>query len=174
MFWRVDGMFLKLKLLVIVTLQVRHTKVSYIFSNEILKLSSHNDFVNFRSLLLVAGLPNPQSNHAEVMTRFAHDLLKKMTQRTSELEKTLGPGTSSLQMRIGVSFHVCLIDSIHILIQNSNMFWLTPCRFYFYIKINSGPTTAGVLRGSKSRFQLFGDVRATFTSKSIGFQFVMC
>jgi hypothetical protein len=25
--------------------------------------------------------------------------------------------------------------------------------------MNSGPTTAGVLRGEKSRFQLFGDVR---------------
>jgi hypothetical protein len=25
--------------------------------------------------------------------------------------------------------------------------------------LNSGPTTAGVLRGEKSRFQLFGDVR---------------
>jgi hypothetical protein len=27
------------------------------------------------------------------------------------------------------------------------------------IGLNSGPTTAGVLRGEKSRFQLFGDVR---------------
>jgi hypothetical protein len=25
--------------------------------------------------------------------------------------------------------------------------------------LNSGPTTAGVLRGEKARFQLFGDVR---------------
>jgi hypothetical protein len=28
------------------------------------------------------------------------------------------------------------------------------------IGLNSGPTTAGVLRGEKSRFQLFGDVSA--------------
>jgi class 3 adenylate cyclase len=27
------------------------------------------------------------------------------------------------------------------------------------IGLNSGPTTAGVLRGEKARFQLFGDVR---------------
>jgi hypothetical protein len=26
------------------------------------------------------------------------------------------------------------------------------------IRLNSGPTTAGVLRGEKARFQLFGDV----------------
>jgi hypothetical protein len=29
------------------------------------------------------------------------------------------------------------------------------------IGLNSGPTTAGVLRGEKARFQLFGDVRET-------------
>jgi hypothetical protein len=28
--------------------------------------------------------------------------------------------------------------------------------------LNSGPTTAGVLRGEKSRFQLFGDVRCVW------------
>jgi hypothetical protein len=27
------------------------------------------------------------------------------------------------------------------------------------IGLNSGPTTGGVLRGEKARFQLFGDVR---------------
>jgi class 3 adenylate cyclase len=27
------------------------------------------------------------------------------------------------------------------------------------VGLNSGPTTAGVLRGAKARFQLFGDVR---------------
>ena len=27
------------------------------------------------------------------------------------------------------------------------------------VGLNSGPTTAGVLRGEKARFQLFGDVR---------------
>jgi hypothetical protein len=30
------------------------------------------------------------------------------------------------------------------------------------VGLNSGPTTAGVLRGEKARFQLFGDVRCLF------------
>jgi class 3 adenylate cyclase len=31
------------------------------------------------------------------------------------------------------------------------------CELSLRIGLNSGPTTAGVLRGAKSRFQLFGD-----------------
>ena len=41
-----------------------------------------------------------------------------------KLERVLGPGTTELQLRIG---------------------------------LHSGPVTAGVLRGDKARFQLFGD-----------------
>ena len=43
---------------------------------------------------------------------------------TKKLEKTLGPDTMELDLRVG---------------------------------IHSGPVTAGVLRGERSRFQLFGD-----------------
>ena len=50
----------------------------------------------------VAGLPDRRPDHAEVMARFAYDILRKMTQVTAELGKSLGPGTSSLQARIGV------------------------------------------------------------------------
>jgi hypothetical protein len=35
------------------------------------------------------------------------------------------------------------------------------------IGLNSGPTTAGVLRGEKARFQLFGDVRIQSCSSVI-------
>jgi Adenylate and Guanylate cyclase catalytic domain len=35
------------------------------------------------------------------------------------------------------------------------------------IGLNSGPTTAGVLRGEKARFQLFGDVRVQSCSSVI-------
>jgi class 3 adenylate cyclase len=35
--------------------------------------------------------------------------------------------------------------------------------------LNSGPTTAGVLRGEKSRFQLFGDVRPCHVCKSTSY-----
>lgn len=72
----------------------------------------------------VAGLPEPNSNHALVMTRFARQIQYKMNRLVKELESSLGAGTSGLTLRIG---------------------------------LHSGSVTAGVLRGDKSRFQLFGD-----------------
>jgi hypothetical protein len=51
----------------------------------------------------VAGLPEPRTNHAEVMARFGDEILKKLRLIAAELGTKLGPGTSSLQMRIGVS-----------------------------------------------------------------------
>lgn len=76
------------------------------------------------SYVAVTGLPEPQPEHAVIMTRFARDCKVKMSEVTRKLELTLGPGTQDLQMRFG---------------------------------LHSGPVTAGVLRGEKSRFQLFGD-----------------
>jgi class 3 adenylate cyclase len=76
----------------------------------------------------VVGLPTPRPAHAVVMCRFAHEIHKCISSLTKELEVQLGPGTSDLQLRIG---------------------------------IHSGPVTAGILRGEKSRFQLFGDTMNT-------------
>jgi len=76
------------------------------------------------SYVAVCGLPEPRKNHAVAMARFAFECIKKMKEKTQELELVLGPGTADLDLRIG--FH-------------------------------SGPTIAGVLRGEKARFQLFGD-----------------
>ena len=50
----------------------------------------------------VAGLPEPRRDHAEVMARFGHDILRRMNEVTTELATFLGPGTSTLQMRVGV------------------------------------------------------------------------
>lgn len=58
------------------------------------------------------------------MCRFARDCLYSMNNLVKKLERTLGPDTADLSMRMG---------------------------------LHSGPVTAGVLRGDKSRFQLFGD-----------------
>ena len=58
------------------------------------------------------------------MARFARDCLYSMNTLVKQLERTLGPDTGELTMRMG---------------------------------LHSGPVTAGVLRGDKSRFQLFGD-----------------
>ena len=72
----------------------------------------------------VTGLPDPQTNHAVIMARFASECVTKMAEVTRKLGTSLGPDTGELGTRVG--FH-------------------------------SGPVTAGVLRGDKSRFQLFGD-----------------
>ena len=76
------------------------------------------------SYMAVTGLPIPDKAHAVNMSRFAYHCLRRMKDLTEDLEATLGPGTTDLNLRIG---------------------------------IHSGAVTAGVLRGEKSRFQLFGD-----------------
>ena len=62
------------------------------------------------------------------MARFASSCLERIKEVTLELEKTLGPDTTNISLRVG---------------------------------LHSGPVTAGVLRGEKSRFQLFGDTMNT-------------
>jgi class 3 adenylate cyclase len=76
----------------------------------------------------VAGLPDPRKDHAVAIANFARRCMVLMHETTKKLEKTLGPDTSELSIRIGV---------------------------------HSGPVTAGVLRGDRSRFQLFGDTMNT-------------
>lgn len=56
------------------------------------------------------------------MARFAHDILRKLKQVTADLATSLGPGTATLQMRIGVSF--ILIKSTSYYEENSNIFFL--------------------------------------------------
>lgn len=85
------------------------------------------------SYVAVTGLPEPQSNHAVIMVRFASECLIKMGSITKELEVTLGPDTGDLGIRMG---------------------------------LHSGPVTAGVLRGDRARFQLFGDTVNTGKSNS--------
>eukprot|EP00980_Cylindrotheca_fusiformis_P002324 scaffold541_cov138-Cylindrotheca_fusiformis.AAC.7 len=76
----------------------------------------------------VAGLPEPDKDHALAICRFARDCVKIMMDTTLKLEVWLGPDTSDLELRVG---------------------------------IHSGQVTAGVLRGERSRFQLFGDTMNT-------------
>jgi hypothetical protein len=61
----------------------------------------------------VTGLPEPRHDHAVVMVKFAKEMIQEMKIVTSKLETRLGPGTSSLGTRIGVSF-------MHIMFEQNN------------------------------------------------------
>lgn len=83
------------------------------------------------------------------MSRFAWDCLKVFSSLTKKLEAKLGPDTSEL----GISKFATLLDlvTITIVFTSSNILYITG------IGIHSGSVTAGVLRGERARFQLFGD-----------------
>ena len=72
------------------------------------------------SYVAVAGLPSPNEKHAVVMAKFAAACLRTFCEQTSKLQRTLGPDTADLGIRMGM---------------------------------HSGPVTAGVLKGERSRFQ---------------------
>jgi len=74
--------------------------------------------------MAVTGLPEPQEDHAVIMTQFAASCLIRMKKLMKKLEISLGDDTSELGLRVG---------------------------------LHSGEVTGGILRGEKSRFQLFGD-----------------
>eukprot|EP00980_Cylindrotheca_fusiformis_P025685 scaffold14455_cov105-Cylindrotheca_fusiformis.AAC.1 len=82
----------------------------------------------------VAGLPEPDKEHATKVCRFARDCMKSMKDITVKLEVTLGPDTSDLDLRA--------------------------CAYVLSYEL-SGQVTAGVIRGERSRFQLFGDTMNT-------------
>ena len=53
--------------------------------------------------MCVTGLPDPQPDHATRMVRFARQMLKQMQTIVKKLERTLGPDTGDLRMRIGMN-----------------------------------------------------------------------
>eukprot|EP00980_Cylindrotheca_fusiformis_P006947 scaffold1455_cov102-Cylindrotheca_fusiformis.AAC.1 len=83
----------------------------------------------------VAGLPEPDRDHAAIVCRFARACVKTMKEITIKLEVILGPDTSDLDLRPQVSAYLAFTQS--------------------------GQVTAGVIRGERSRFQLFGDAMNT-------------
>eukprot|EP00980_Cylindrotheca_fusiformis_P001909 scaffold437_cov111-Cylindrotheca_fusiformis.AAC.7 len=86
-----------------------------------------------------AGLPEPMDDHAVVACKFAREALKKMKEITHEMEVSLGPDTAALDLRVGIHSPTDIVFPHH----------------------RSGQVTAGVLRGERSRFQLFGDTMNT-------------
>jgi class 3 adenylate cyclase len=100
------------------------------------------------SYVAVIGLPTPRRHHAAVMAKFAAECQQTMAKVTSALETTLGPVSSPVHRED--NFWRLISLTLHA--QGTADLALR-------IGLNSGPTTAGVLRGDKARFQLFGDVR---------------
>jgi class 3 adenylate cyclase len=54
------------------------------------------------SYVAVVGLPEPRSDHAVVMAKFAKECREKFSDVTKKLELTLGPETGDLALRIGL------------------------------------------------------------------------
>ena len=109
-----------------------------------------------RAAVAVTGLPDPQKNHAVIMARFAMECKSKMRDVTKKLVKTLGPETEDLRMRFGKFVNEGKFGVVALLYS---------LMFCPIIGLHSGPVTAGVLLGERSRFQLFGDT--VNTGKSI-------
>jgi adenylate cyclase len=61
---------------------------------------THGSFARFS--VAVCGLPNPRTNHAVALCRFAGDIREIMGSVTNDLEPELGPGTAELKVRIGL------------------------------------------------------------------------
>ena len=92
------------------------------------------------------------------MAKFANEIIRKMHNVASSLEEKLGEGTSALTLRIGlVSWTALFARESHVV---DLAIWINThnktCDFDLSIQ-HSGPVTAGILKGDKSRFQLFGD-----------------
>jgi Adenylate and Guanylate cyclase catalytic domain len=89
-----------------------------------------------------------------------------MQELATRLEAQLG------QVREMMYLDTCTMRSeMHLLFLTCHDFHQGTADLALRIGLNSGSTTAGVLRGEKSRFQLFGDVScAIVCTKSIELQ----
>ena len=94
----------------------------------------------------------PDYIYVQRQVRFAKDILVKMHTVTTNLERILGPDTGDLGLRIGIhsgpgeytgSPQLATVIKHNLTHKKLNHTLVT--------------VTAGVLRGERSRFQLFGD-----------------
>ncbi len=68
----------------------------------------------------VTGLPDPRTDHAVVMVKFARECRSQCVQVTRKLETSLGPGTGELRYRFGVSI-ICTTIFRPSLVSNSSI-----------------------------------------------------
>lgn len=78
--------------------------------------------------------------------------MSRMHILTKKLEESLGPDTGDLSLRIGIRKLLILLHCLPF-----DLRLLTCSDFTGITFTDSGPVTAGVLRGERARFQLFGD-----------------
>jgi Adenylate and Guanylate cyclase catalytic domain len=101
------------------------------------------------------GIPTARSDHAVVCAKFARLIVNQMKLVCHDLEKTLGPSTAELDIRVGIHSGSCTAGGKIGLFggkyvrrdARQKLTNLSSC----YLKNT-------VLRGEKARFQLFGDV----------------
>lgn len=128
-------------------------------------------FVACCSDVAVTGLPDPQDDHAMIMAGFALECRKLMRDVCRRLERSLGPDTGDLCMRIGLhSGPVSLVSSMGLSFTDLSNHISHPHNT-FVAAVQQ--VTAGVLRGEKSRFQLFGDVSLSLSALTIILQILV-
>lgn len=111
----------------------------------------------------VVGLPTPRKDHAIVMVRFANDCIHRMKQVVNDLEPSLGQVRYIPTLHPSKDFNRKRTHASMLCSHFRSLSQKDTSALALRVGLNSGPTTAGVLRGEKSRFQLFGDVRFTVT-----------
>ena len=89
------------------------------------------------------------------MERFAKECITSLQRMTKELEVSLGPDTAELCMRIGLHSGPGMLLVAHVC--NS----CVPELKLSFVFFHHAAVTAGVLRGERARFQLFGDTMNT-------------
>jgi class 3 adenylate cyclase len=101
----------------------------------------------------VCGVPKPDLEHAVHMARFAMAAIIRFYEVIKRLELTLGPDTVGESTRTPFM----RVASCCALQQSHDQPPLHRLDLGMRIGMHSGPVTAGVLRGDRARFQLFGD-----------------
>ena len=114
------------------------------------------------SPVAAAGIPNRRREHALVMAKFARDCMYQMWKLSKEFKVTLGPETGKscfiIKTKCRSKFRSAHMFSppLHP-IRSIFGHWFQTGDLDMRMGIHSGPVTAGILRGDRARFQLFGD-----------------
>ena len=96
----------------------------------------------------VVGVPTARKDHAVVAARFARDIMRRFDFLSKGLVQELGPGKGYLRAP-----WLLPLDPLTVL----SVSFTDTEDLDVRIGIHSGSVTAGVLRGERARFQLFGD-----------------